>query len=202
MEIYIVRHGETVWNAAKKLQGRADVELNEFGRELAGKTGEELENTYFDVIYSSPLIRAYETACLIRGHRNIPIVRDERLKELCFGIYEGASFTEKLQDEDDDFHHFFKNPELYKAPDEGETLEDLCKRTKEFMTEVIEPMVGTHKRIMIVAHGALNKGIMTHIKQHDLSQFWSGGLQKNCNIIVVDYKDNEYDIIDETRILY
>ena len=76
MEIYIVRHGETVWNAKNLVQGRTDIELNENGRKLAGMTGQKLESVTFDKIYSSPLIRAYETACLIRGHRNIPIIRD------------------------------------------------------------------------------------------------------------------------------
>ena len=50
MEIYIVRHGETVWNKEKRIQGRADIELNEYGRELAIKTGEALKDVHFDII--------------------------------------------------------------------------------------------------------------------------------------------------------
>ena len=57
MEIYIVRHGETVWNEKKLLQGRTDIELNENGRKLARITGENLAGTHFDVVYSSPLKR-------------------------------------------------------------------------------------------------------------------------------------------------
>ena len=202
MEIYIVRHGETIWNADKRIQGRADIELNTNGRELAGITGKALEDVDFDRIYASPLIRAYETACLLRGYRNIPIIRDERLKELSFGVFEGASFPEKLADLDHPFHHFFKHPELYVAPPEGETLEELCIRAQSFMAEIIEPLEESVDRIMIVAHGAFNKGIMSHIKEHDISEFWSGGLQKNCNIIIIKYENNRYTIIDETVILY
>ncbi len=55
MEIYIVRHGETVWNKEKRLQGRTDVPLSEYGRELAEKTGRALRNVEIDRIYSSPL---------------------------------------------------------------------------------------------------------------------------------------------------
>ena len=58
MEIYIVRHGETVWNEKRLLQGSEDIELNSKGRELAGITGRNLENIHFDKIYSSPLIWA------------------------------------------------------------------------------------------------------------------------------------------------
>ena len=66
MERYIVRHGETLWNKGKRLQGRTDIELNDYGRELARKTGEALMDTEIDVIYSSPLKRAYETAILYK----------------------------------------------------------------------------------------------------------------------------------------
>lgn len=119
MEIYIVRHGQTVWNASNRLQGRADIELNERGRALAGETGRSLEQTAFDKIYSSPLIRAYETACLIRGYRNIPIIRDDRLKELSFGIYEGRNFKELLADTSDPFHYFLNVPSFMRLRNRG-----------------------------------------------------------------------------------
>lgn len=202
MEIYIIRHGETVWNAKKLLQGSTDIELNEYGRALAGETGENLENVHFDKIYSSPLIRAYETACLIRGHRNIPIIRDERIRELCFGIHEGHNFKKLLEDESDPFHYFFEHPELYRAPEQGETLEHICERGADFMKEVIEPQAKELERVMIVAHGAMNKALMCHVKQHGIADFWSGGLQKNCNVIIVRYDDNGYEVIDETKIFY
>lgn len=202
MEIYIIRHGQTVWNAKKLLQGSTDIELNENGRELAGETGRNLESVHFDKIYSSPLIRAYETACLIRGHRNIPIIRDERLRELCFGINEGKNFSKLLEDESDPFHYFFKQPELYRAPEHGETLEHICERAADFLQEVVEPQRNELERIMIVAHGALNKALMCHIKQHGISQYWSGGLQTNCNVIIVSLDDAGYHVVDETRVFY
>lgn len=202
MELYIVRHGETVWNSKKLLQGSEDIELNENGRILAGKTGENLETVHFDKIYSSPLIRAYETACLIRGHRNIPIIRDDRLRELGFGVNEGKNFSKLLADESDPFHHFFNRPDLYVAPENGETLEALCLRAKEFLETVIEPEASACSRIMIVAHGAMNKALMCHIKNHGIDQFWSGGLQKNCNVIIVKLEENGYTVIDETKLFY
>lgn len=202
MEIYIVRHGQTVWNAGNLLQGSADIELNEHGRALAGETGRNLENISFDKVYSSPLIRAYETACLIRGYRNIPIIRDERLKELSFGVNEGKNFKELLADTSDPFHYFFEHPERYRAPKNGETLEQICKRASEFMKEVIEPQKNELERIMIVAHGAMNKAIMCHVKQHGIDKYWSGGLQKNCNVIIVKLDENGYHVVDESKIFY
>ena len=70
------------------------------------------------------------------------------------------------------------------------------------MQEVIEPLQSKYERVMIVAHGALNKAIMSYIKKNSTEYFWSGGLQENCNVIIVDYSDSEYKIIDETKLFY
>lgn len=186
MELYVVRHGETVWNAAGKLQGTADVELNSQGRELAGKLGMELEDVFFDRIYSSPLIRAYETACLIRGHRNIPIIRDERLREISFGDMEGIHYTEWMK-EDSPYRFFFTEPEKYIPPAHGETLAQVCVRTREFLQEVIEPSYADTQRVMIVAHGALNKGLMCYMEGNDQAHYWGEGLQRNCEASVFTF---------------
>lgn len=202
MEIYIVRHGETLWNRDKRLQGSTDIELSDYGRELAVKTGEALMETPIDRIYSSPLKRAYETATLIRNGRDIDITTDKRIMELNFGCFEGQNFSELIKDDTLTFKYFFKQPHLYEPAKDGETLEHLVERAGNFMQEVIEPLENTCERVMIVAHGALNKAIMTYIKKHSLEHFWSGGLQQNCNVIIVDYTDNAYTIIDETKLFY
>lgn len=202
MEIYIVRHGETLWNKDKRLQGRTDIELSDYGRELAIKVGVALKDTKIDRIFSSPLKRAYETACLIRGDKKCEIQTDERLRELCFGCYEGQNFSELIKDDSLTFKYFFKAPHLYVPADDAETLPEVIERAGNFMGEVIEPLESSCERVMIVAHGALNKAIMSYIKKHDLSMFWSGGLQKNCNVIIVEYKDSKYSVIDETCIFY
>ena len=202
MELYIVRHGETKWNSKHLLQGRADIELNENGRELAGITGKNLETVSFDRIYSSPLIRAYETACLIRGHRNIPIFRDDRLKEISFGDYEGRDSTELLDNKEDPFHYFFNEPEKFLPAPHGEHLEEVMLRAKYFLQDEIEPLENKLERVMIVAHGALNKGLMCHILNHDKKDYWSGGLQKNCGIIIVEYCNHTYTLKNDHAIFY
>ena len=202
MEIYIVRHGETVWNEKKLLQGRTDIELNESGRKLARITGENLAGTHFDVVYSSPLKRAYETAQLIDGNRDIPIIKNDLIKEMCFGDWEGQNMSELLKDDGQDFKYFFKQPQLYKPTSHGESFEELCRRAAKFMTEYIEPLESKYSRVMIVAHGAINKAMMMHVKKHDMADFWTGGLQQNCNVIILNFSDGHYDIIDETRIFY
>ena len=186
MELYLVRHGQTVWNKAGKLQGRADIELNENGREAAGRLGRELEKTYFDIIYSSPLIRAFETACLIRGYRNIPIVRDKRLVEIDFGTQEGALWSEWDKPECP-YNAFFTSPGNYVPPEKGETLEMVMERTKDFVKSVIEPDFLNKKRILLVAHGALNSALMCYLCGYEKKNFWGTGLLGNCEAAVFSY---------------
>ncbi len=202
MEIYIVRHGETIWNKEKRLQGSTDIELGEKGIDLARRSGEGLKDTKIDAIYSSPLKRAYKTAKLFRGDKNVEIITDDRIRELNFGVSEGKRYDDLYEDENCYFKYFFTEPHLYKPSENGETLEHLVERGTEFMQEVIEPLEASCERVMIVAHGAMNKALMTYVKGHSLEHFWSGGLQRNCNVIILDYTDGKYTVVDETHIFF
>ena len=81
LKVYLIRHGETDWNSVRKLQGQTDIRLNDYGIELAKLTAEGLKDVDFDLIYSSPLIRAVETAQIIKGDRELEIHTDDRIKE-------------------------------------------------------------------------------------------------------------------------
>ena len=92
MKLYIVRHGETVWNRHHKVQGVADIPLAENGILLAEKTGEALKNVSFDLCITSPLVRARKTAELIlakQAHK-VPVKEDIRIREINFGVLEGV----------------------------------------------------------------------------------------------------------------
>lgn len=200
MELYIFRHGKTVWNAQRKIQGSADIALTEEGRQLARDTAKAIKDIHFDAIYASPLQRAYETACILRGDRLLDVVRDERIRELNFGVLEGTSF-DNIQSENCDhrFSVFFTRPELYERPDEGESLEELCARGADF----IEDICKRHKddeRIMIVAHGAMNKAMLRHIRGLEMKDLWYGNLQKNCAAAIVRAKDGAFEVIEESKV--
>ena len=70
------------------------------------------------------------------------------------------------------------------------------------MEEVILPQADNMQRVMIVGHGAMNKSIMCYIKNHGIDMFWSGGLQKNCNVIIVDYTNGKFTVLEEERVYY
>ncbi len=201
MEIYIIRHGKTAWNVDRLLQGGTDIELNKDGRNLAIKTGEGLKDIHFDKIYSSPLKRALETAELIRGDRDIPIETDNRLREISFGSREGERSMAVKDDPNDPFYFFFHAPEKY-DPLDGESFQSVMERTKSFLTEVVEPLKNEYKRIMIVGHGAMNKGLMCHILNHGVEDYWSGELQKNCAFTIVELTDDGYKLVERNKTFF
>jgi len=178
--LYIIRHGQTEWNALHKLQGRTDIPLNNIGRDMAKRAALEAANINFDICYSSPLIRAKETAEIILKDRNIPIITDDRLKEMSFGIYEGIQ--NYFEDSNCPVNIIFKHPELYTtAFENAESFEDLFSRTGEFLNDKIYPFLNQGKDILIVGHGAMNLSIICQVKQIPLKDFWSTSIE-NCKL--------------------
>lgn len=198
MELYIIRHGETDWNKEKRLQGRSDTELNEYGIELAEITGEALKDVHFDCIYSSPLKRAYKTAEIIRGQRNLEIITDERLREISFGVVEGVPMSERP----DGFQKFFTDPANYEAPEGGESYEELVKRTGEFIEDIVVPASHSMERMLIVAHGALNKALMLNLTHDEIKNFWEGIFQRNCCVNIFDIKGHDFKLLQNGVIFY
>ena len=203
MKLYVIRHGETDWNVVKRLQGRSNTQLNEKGRELAKITGEALKEIPFTRCYSSPLDRAMETAKLILGDRKISIIPEERIAEISFGIYEGlVSAKEGYEIPDPDFGYFFSAPEKYRCPEGGETLESLCVRTTEFLWELVENPALENEIILITTHGAAIRGFLSSLQMEDLSQFWSGGVYKNCSVSTLEAHNGIVKILETNKIYY
>ena len=94
---------------------------------MARNAGEEGRNIHLDICSCSPLVRAVETASLFLDGRNVPIVCDERLKEMCFGIYEGIKDSMSIPD--CPVNVLLTHPENDKAVENGESLEELYART-------------------------------------------------------------------------
>ena len=96
MKFYYIRHGQTDWNLAEKMQGgQTEKDLNEKGVKQAIETREKLKNIEYDILICSPMNRAIQTAQIINEGRNVPIIIDERLRERRLGEMEGNPITEK-----------------------------------------------------------------------------------------------------------
>ena len=178
--LYIMRHGKTDWNVRHKLQGRTDIPLNPEGRKMAEDAGIKYRDVHFDVCYCSPLVRARETAELVLRGRNIPIIYDDRLMEMGFGIYEGIENS--FQIEDCPINVLFWDPAHYIPVQGGESLQELFERTGAFLKEIVEPALAEGKDILIVGHGAMNSGIVCQIRDIPIEHFWDAGIE-NCKLM-------------------
>lgn len=201
MEIYLIRHGETDWNKEFRFQGRTDIPLNEYGRELARLTSDALRDVPFDAAFCSPLQRAVETAQIILRDRNVPLIRDERLTEISFGIREGCDFREAGDDPSDPIYDFLKRPAQYRPPEGAESLDDIRRRSAEFLDEIILPLEGRCKTVLIVAHGALNRSILNAVSGIGPEDFWSIRLP-NCAVSRIRLSDGTFRIVDPSAIYY
>ncbi|NHZ60934.1 histidine phosphatase family protein [Massilia genomosp. 1] len=97
--IILIRHGETAWNAERRLQGHIDIALNDEGLRQAAATAEALASERIDLVVSSDLQRAALTADAVARTRAMPLVhatvrRDPQLRERCFGGFEGLLYAE------------------------------------------------------------------------------------------------------------
>lgn len=201
MKIYLIRHGETEWNKKYRLQGQTDVKLNAYGKELAEITAEALKDIKFDIIFHSPLNRAEETARILMRNRDIPIIADERLKEMNFGVEEGAHIPTIQKTPENPLYNFLNKPEEYIPPENGESFEDIYNRSNDFIQNVILPLENKYENILVVAHGALNRSILNPIAGIPISSFWEIRL-KNCAVSVINLKDGKLGIEQEGNIYY
>lgn len=203
MKLYLIRHGETDWNIVKRLQGATDIPLNENGEALARETAEGLKEIPFDMVFTSPLKRAYRTAEIVKGNREIPLIVEERIREICFGDYEGlVSKSEGYSIPDPDFKFFFTKTDCYKTPPNGEPIESLLERTNEFLEELKKREDLKDKTILVSTHGAAVRALLSNIEHCDIAHFWGKGVHKNCGVSCVELVDDEYQILWENKIFY
>lgn len=200
MELFVIRHGKTDWNKEGRFQGSKNIDLNEEGKAAAVKLGKHLEEIDFDYIFSSPLNRAYETACLIRGKKSIPITKNNLITEISFGILEGLPFDEWMNT-DHPRKYFFDNPGKYIPPEGGETFESGCKRSKEFVQTAIEPIfkLKPNAKILVVAHGAILAALMCYLENRTVENFWGNGLKGNCEETIYTFDGKSWSVTLQTK---
>ncbi|MGN1180066.1 MAG: histidine phosphatase family protein [Suilimivivens sp.] len=203
MKIYLIRHGETDYNKNKRIQGQCDIELNDYGRELARITADGLKDVPFDIVFTSPLKRARETAEIITGDRNVTWVEEPRIQEISFGEYEGKCCSrENFNVPDKAFLNFFFDTANYRTPPGGESFEDIIKRTGDFLTELTGKKEYAKKTVLVSTHGCALKAILANIKHPPIEKFWGEGVHKNCAVTILEADNDKIKILEEGKLFY
>lgn len=143
MNVYILRHGTTVWNEKGITQGRSQNRLSKNGKILANQTAIKLKNITFDVIFSSPLMRTMQTANIVNVFHKLNIIKTDLLTEVNQGIFTGRYKSSLTQQE-----QFLKDT---RHPSTGiETYKQMLERCKEF----VETKLKNHNysNVLVVSH--------------------------------------------------
>ena len=148
----ILRHGETEWNVASRIQGHTDSELTALGRRQAQALGKRMAGEPFDVLVSSDLGRAYNTAGCVSARTGHPIVKDVRLRERSFGVAEGLTYGELDHQFPDAFSRVRETDPDFQIPG-GESRRQFQDRVKAAFESLAAEHLG--KRVVIVCHGGV-----------------------------------------------
>ena len=191
MEIILVRHCETDWNKENRCQGISDLSLNQAGLKQAENLRSYFNNLDIDLIFSSTLKRAIETANVINSDKNIPIELIDELREMDQGDFEGIPFHTLREKYPVELNEWRKNPEKFRIPN-GETLGEVKNRMIKFMKNIVE----THredKTIIIVSHNLALSSFLCSISEKNLVNFTEFTVESG-SISIIDYSNKIFSL--------
>ena len=145
MKLYVVRHGETIWNAENRVQGVSDIPLTDKGRLDATLQKDFVKSLDIDVVISSPLDRAIETAKILTDNK-LPINTDDRIKERDWGLNEGANIDEVDRW---DCWDVILNTKVQNI----ESIQDFMYRVSSFLEDI--KVRYKDKKVLLVTHSAV-----------------------------------------------
>ena len=152
-ELYFIRHGQTEWNAIRRMQGQWKSDLSELGRDQAEKNGQFLAELEIDYIVASPLDRTRQTAEIINRYLKLDINYDERIMEWHCGDWSGEMWDEVSEKWPEEFAAWQADPFHYRGPN-CENYPDMVARASPFLQEIHEL---AHERIAVVSHGMIGR---------------------------------------------
>jgi len=148
----IVRHGETAWNAEHRVQGQLDVPLNAIGQAQALAAAKVLAREKFDVIYSSDLSRARQTAAPTAERLSMQVAIDPALRERHYGIFERLTYAEIKEKFPEDYARFHARDPDYDFRT-GESLKDFSARSIAVVSKIAKECEG--QSILVFTHGGV-----------------------------------------------
>jgi broad specificity phosphatase PhoE len=158
LKIFLLRHGETAYNADNnRYCGRTDIPLTEKGIRQASAVKRQLEGIEFAEVFSSPLQRAYTTACLASGK---DAIKDGRLIEADFGSWEAKTREEFIAENETLWLNWMNDPATHRAGGTGETGAAIVARVHDFFHSLQQTY--SEGNIMVVAHNGINRLYMAH----------------------------------------
>ncbi|NKF08479.1 histidine phosphatase family protein [Clostridium gasigenes] len=192
-KLYITRHGETEWNTKGIMQGFGNSPLTELGREQGKWLRDRMNDLHIDVIYSSPSGRAYETAEIIKGDRDIELLADDGLREINMGQWEGLCQDEIKELSEENHFNFWNLPSKYISV-AGENYYESRERSYNTITKILEKEKG--KTILIVTHTVTLKGFLNMLQNQEIDSIVKPPFIKQTSLTEIDFNEEGYKILN------
>lgn len=186
VRIFLMRHGVTEWNKSFRYQGSSDVPLSDEGRGQAAMLGLRMSCVEPAKVFSSPLVRAYETARIVMGEneRDVPIEKMDDLREISFGAWEGKTVSEVLEEDGETLEAWRSSP-FGVTPKGGEPIEEVAKRSRR-MADFLRKTCVPGEAAFVFGHGAILRSLLAAMLDiGDIGVLWRMRLD-NCSVTVVD----------------
>lgn len=169
-ELYLIRHGETELNTKGVYYGWTDCELSKNGVMQAEDLADILQEVCFDAVISSSLTRAVVTAVIVSGFTPGEIIKDDRLKELNFGDWEGLHHSE-VKERYREAWESWSNDWRNAAPPKGESFSEMYNRVKSCINDILRAYKG--KRVLVVSHQGAMRVIPMLLMGLPEEAYWS-----------------------------
>jgi len=183
LRIFLVRHARTDWNDLGLWQGNCDVPLNQAGFEEAQKIAERLSKQNVQIIYSSPLSRAHQTAKVIGEELKVPVVLDERLKECEISLWNGLTMQETLQRYEREYRIWSTDPVA--QIDGVESLQNVQNRIVLFFNELLQ---NSFESVVVVSHALSLRTLICWVLKLSLTEHKNFKLD-NASISLIEIQD-------------
>ena len=186
LNLYIIRHGQTDSNLKNTYLGKTDIPLNDTGIQQAKAAAVRFSDVEFDVIYSSPLIRAVQTAQEIADKRGLNIRLNYGIAERDYGVFDNLTMQEIEEKYPEEHSEWMRNWFDYVVP-EGESAAGVHKRTGEAMDRITENY--KDKNIALVTHLGAARHMIANLLQLRLEDTYRFALD-NCKAAVITIDDD------------
>lgn len=188
LQVYLVRHGETVWNAERRIQGQSDSPLTEKGEQQAWQVGERVKHLGITHIIASDLGRTRRTAEIIADACGCSVTLDPRLRELNMGVLEKRPLDGLTAEEEQWRATLVNGTEGGRIP-EGESMTEMATRMHAALNACLDLPVGS--RPLLVSHGMALGALVSTIL--GLPAYAERRLRlRNCSLSRVDYQQSAW----------
>jgi broad specificity phosphatase PhoE len=184
MRLHLIRHGETDWNAIRRVQGQMESRLTGLGKQQAAELAAQLQSYAIGRVFCSSSVRTRETADILFSASQPPMLYQDNLREIHLGPWEGTLYDDLAHQDPQQFHYFWNAPHQFSVTG-AESFRQLQQRGVDAVQQIVAQTA--EEDVAIVSHGALIKSVLCHFEQRPLAKLWDPPRLHNCAHSIMEF---------------